>query len=391
MNKKSGVYVAAGVIAATAFMGAVTLVQSNRHPRTDDASVHANYVQFAPEVSGRLDRLAVKDNEYVRKGSLLFTIDARPYEYELQQALADQQLLEKQISDAQRRIAAENSAVDAAHAGLASSQSHLKVVESGISAAHAVVLRAQAAVEAAEAQRSLATSNLRRIEPLLAKQYVTVEQVDEARTKAQIAEQNLRESQAALQQFRVQEEQAKMQHAEARSGMAVSEAHLNQSVHAVDTLDTLIAQRPIKSARVLRAQLDLERCRVVAPFDGYVTNLNISEGEYAKPGASIFTLIDSRNWYVMANYREPDLKHIHPGQHVDLYLMGDTGRKFDGYVESVGFGVTPDDSKMSNGLPQIDHTLNWVHLAARFPVRVKVQNPDPQLFRIGETAISIVR
>jgi len=142
---------------------------------------------------------------------------------------------------------------------------------------------------------------------------------------------------------------------------------------------------------VENAKLDLAHCTVVAPFDGYVTNLNISEGEYAKPGLPVFTLIDTRTWYVVANYRESELKSIAPGKHVDLYLMGNPSRKFDGIVESVGYGVSPDDSNTNNGLPQIDHTLNWVHLAARFPIRIRVQNPDPALFRVGETAISIVR
>ncbi len=281
--------------------------------------------------------------------------------------------------------------MEAANAGLTSSQMHLRVVTNQIAAAHAVVERARAAVETAGAQRTLATNNLRRIEPLLAKQYVTQEQVDEVRTKARIAEQGLLEAQAALQQAQAQEEQAKTQHLEARAGITMSQANLNQSMHAVDTLDSLKAQRPMKAAQVLKAQLDLERCQVVAPFDGYITNLTISEGEYAKPGIPIFTVIDTRNWYVIASYRESDLRFIRPGHHVDLYLMGDPSRRFDGYVESVGFGVTPEDSKLSNGLPDIDHTLNWVHLAARFPVRVKVQNPDPLLFRMGETAISIVR
>jgi multidrug efflux system membrane fusion protein len=85
------------------------------------------------------------------------------------------------------------------------------------------------------------------------------------------------------------------------------------------------------------------------------------------------------------------LKSIRPGKHVDVYVMSNPTRKFDGIVESVGYGVMPDDTRLSNGLPQIEHTLNWVHIAARFPVRVRVQDPDPALFRIGETAISIVR
>ena len=111
--------------------------------------------------------------------------------------------------------------------------------------------------------------------------------------------------------------------------------------------------------------------------------MNISEGAYARPGSDMFTLIDTRTWYVVANYRESKLKDIPIGAHVDLYLMGHPERKFNGYVESVGFGVFPEDGKVSAGLPDIERTLNWVHLSTRFPVRVRVQDPDPNLFRIG--------
>lgn len=185
--------------------------------------------------------------------------------------------------------------------------------------------------------------------------------------------------------------QARYAHEESNISVTASEARLEQSEHAVEILDTLLALRPAKAAKILDAQLNLERCTVKAPFDGYVTNLNISEGEYAKPGVPIFTLIDNRTWYVVSNYRESELKSIRPGKHVDVYVMSQPGKRFDGVVESLGFGVAPDDSRLSNGLPEIEHTLNWVHIAARFPVRIRVQNPDPALFRIGETATTIVR
>ena len=369
----------------------VVLLHLDRQPRTDDASVRANYVQFAPEVSGRLVTLAVKDNAFVHKGDLLFAIDPRQYEYALQQALADQSLLEAQIKDARRRIAAESSAVEAARAGLNGSETQTKVRESSVEAALAAVERAKAAVQSAEAQKELAASNLRRIEPLLAKQYVTPEQVDEARTKARITARSYEEAQSALLQAEANASQARFAHEESKISVTASEARLHQSVHAVEILDTLLAQRPAKAAKVSDARLNLERCSVKSPFDGYVTNLNISEGEYAKPGAPIFTLIDNRTWYVVSNYRESELKTIRPGKHVDVYVMSQPSRRFDGIVESLGFGVAPDDTRLSNGLPDIEHTLNWVHIAARFPVRIRVLNPDPALFRIGETATTIVR
>jgi membrane fusion protein, multidrug efflux system len=70
------------------------------------------------------------------------------------------------------------------------------------------------------------------------------------------------------------------------------------TIHAIDRIETLVSQRPAKAAKVLTARLDLERCRVVAPFDAYVTNMNISEGAYAHPGSPMFTLIDTRNWWI---------------------------------------------------------------------------------------------
>ncbi len=389
--RSRSVQICLGVLAFAIITLGLVLWNLNRYPRTDDASVRANYVQFAPEVSGRLMTLAVKDNAFVHKGDLLFAIDPRQYEYALQQALADQRLLEAQIVDAQRRIAAENSAVGAARAGVSSSQTQTKVRESSVEAASAAVERARAALESAEAQKKLAASNLRRIEPLLAKQYVTPEQVDESRTKSQIADRNYEEAQSALQQALANESQARFAHEESQISVTASRARFEQSVHAVEILDSLLAQRPAKAAKASDAQLNLERCTVKAPFDGYVTNLNISEGEYAKPGVPIFTLIDNRNWWVVSNYRESELKSIRLGKHVDVYVMSQPSKRFDGIVESLGFGVAPDDTRLSNGLPDIEHTLNWVHIAARFPVRIRIQNPDPTLFRIGETATTIVR
>ena len=131
-------------------------MQVNRSPRTDDASVWANYIEIAPEVSGRLVELPVKDNAFVKKGDLLFVIDPRPYEYALQQALSDQQALEEQIIDERRRIAAQNSAVQAAGAAVSTSKTGIQTAGSNIDAARAAVTRAQAAATAAEAQLKLA-------------------------------------------------------------------------------------------------------------------------------------------------------------------------------------------------------------------------------------------
>ena len=382
-----GIAVVVGAVVALLF----AILLTDIHPRTDDASVRANFIGIAPEVSGLLVQLPVKDNAYVKTGDLLFEIDPRPYEYALQQALSDQESLEQQIVDEQRRIAAQRSAVQAAQAGVHQSSTGIKTAGSSVDVAKATIVRAKAAVAAAEAQLKLATNNVNRIEPLLQKQYVTVEQVDQTRTALRVAQGNYDEAQAALTQAEAQETQSVLRQQEADSMAAESQARLGQAIHTVDTLETLKSQRPGKAAKVDSARLDLQRCHVVAPFDAYVTNLNISEGAYAHPGTPMFTLIDTRTRYVIANYRESKLKNIHIGSGVDVYLMGHPDRKFSGVVESIGFGVFPEDGKVADGLPNIDRTLNWVHLSSRFPVRVRILNPDPNLFRIGSTAVTVVR
>jgi len=390
-RRRIGRWVVIGVAMAAALALLLTLYQVNRSPRTDDANVWANYIEVAPQVTGWLVELPIKDDAFVKQGDLLFVIDPRPYEYALQQALSDQKDLEEQIIDERRRIAAQNSAVLAAGAAVTTSRTGIQTAGSNIDAARAAVGRAQAAAVAAAAQLMLDTNDLHRIEPLLQKQYVTVEQVDHANTAVRVSQGRSDEAQAALVQAQAQLAQATLRHEEASSQAAESQAKLAQSIHTIDRVETLESQRPAKAAKVDSARLDLERTRVVAPFDAYVTSLNISVGAYAHPGTPLFTLIDTRAWYVIANYRESKLKNIPIGAHVEVYLLGHPDRRFNGHVESVGFGVLPEDARLANGLPNIERTLNWVHLSARFPVRVRIEDPDPQLFRIGETAVTVVR
>jgi multidrug efflux system membrane fusion protein len=390
-RQQIGRWIFIGVVVAAVLVLLLSIYEVNRSPRTDDASVWANYIEIAPEVSGRLVELPIKDNVFVKKGGLLFVIDPRPYQYALEQASSDQQALEEQIVDERRRIAAQNSAVQAAGAAVSSSKTSIRTAGSNIDGARAAVTRAQASAAAAEAQLKLETNDLHRIEPLLQKQYVTVEQIDQANTAVRVAQGNYDEAQAALLQSQAQLNQALLGKEETNSQAAESEAKLGQAIHTIDRVETLESQRPARAARVESAQLDLERTRVVAPFDAYITSLNISVGAYAHPGTPLFTLIDTRAWYVIADYRESKLKNIPIGAHVEVYLMSHPDRRFNGHVESVGFGVLPEDGQLANGLPNIERTLNWVHLSARFPVRVRVDDPDPQLFRVGETAATVVR
>jgi multidrug resistance efflux pump len=235
-------------------------------PRTDDASVTANIVGIAPRVSGPITQIAVKDNQFVKAGDLLFAIDPTPY---------------------------------------------------------------QDAVDSADAQKINAGADLQRIQALVGAGGTTKEQVDEA-----------------------------------------------------------VAKDKSAAAALSTAKYDLDGCRVVAPFDGYITNLNISEGAYAHAASEEITMIDARNWYVIANYRESLLDHIAVGDGADVYLMSKPGVKYHGVVEGIGRGVVPEEQPQLSGLPNVARELNWVRLAQRFPVRIRLDAPSTDdAVRGGETAI----
>ena len=147
-HRRVGRVIGIGTVLAAVLLLILTLHQTNSQPRTDDANVRANFIQLVAEVDGRVVDLPVKDNQLVKKGDLLFAIDPRPYEYALRQALADQDNLEQKIIDEQRKIAAQNSAVQAAHATLAASIVAISTATSSVDVSKATVSRAQAAAAA---------------------------------------------------------------------------------------------------------------------------------------------------------------------------------------------------------------------------------------------------
>ncbi|EAO2685041.1 multidrug transporter subunit MdtN [Salmonella enterica] len=304
-------------------------------PSTSDAYASADTIDVVPEVSGRIIELAVTDNQQVKKGDLLFRIDPRPYEANLAKAEASLAALDKQIMLTQRNVDAQKFAA---------------------SSVEATVAKARAAAKQAN-------DTLRRTEPLLSEGFVSAEDVDRARTAQRAAEADLN---AVLLQAQ-------------------------QAASAVSGVDALVAQRVAVQADIALTKLHLEMATVRAPFDGRVVSLKTSIGQFASAMKPIFTLIDTRHWYVIANFRETELKAIHAGTPATLRLMSDSGKTFQGKVDSIGFGVLPDDGGMViGGLPRVSRSINWVRVAQRFPVKIMVENPNAELFRIGASAVAIL-
>jgi multidrug efflux system membrane fusion protein len=337
----------------------------------------------------------VQDNAFIKQGELLFEIDPRPYEYALQKAISDASTLEGQIVDQNRTIASQRSAVDAARANTDSAAANVDRAAAAVSVARANVSSEKAALDSASAELLYTTNNYHRIEPLLAKQFVTVDQVDQARTAVTSKEQSVNQHRAQLLLAEAQVQSAQAQYEQAKATVEQSHAQLGQSQHSVLTIDPLTAQREGRASAMRTAQYNLNNCRVYAPFDTRVTNLNISQGAYAHTGQQVFTLIDTRVWWAIANFRETQLHRIKPGMHADVYVLSRPGVRYDGVVDSVGFGVQPDSTLVgtfsSTGLPNVQRSLNWVHLATRFPVRVRISAPESEPFRLSESAVVVIR
>jgi multidrug efflux system membrane fusion protein len=308
----------------------------DRTPRTDDAYVYGDTIDVVPEVSGSIVELPVHENQAVKQGDLLFRIDPRPYQDALTRSKASLVALNRQIELTQRTVNAQ--------------QYNAQSV--------------RAAVERARAAASQASDTLHRMEPLLSHGYVSAEDVDRARTAQRVTQAELSAAQLQAQ----------------------------QATAAVSGVDHLVAQRAVVMAEIATAELNLEYATVRAPFDGRIVSLKTSTGQFASAVKPVFTLIDTCHWYVVANFRETELKGVRTGTPATVYLMSDTGQRFQGAVDSISYGVRPDEGGLAlpGGLPRIQRTLNWVHVSQRFPVKIRVDNPNPELFRLGTSAVAVL-
>jgi multidrug efflux system membrane fusion protein len=390
-----GRIVSISIIAGALITGLLVVGETNRYPRTDDAEVFANFIGIAPQVDGPITQLAVQDNAFIKQGNLLFQIDPRPYEYTLEKARSDLATLEGQIGDQRRTIASQVSAVGAARANTDSAAANVDRAAAAVNEAKATVATAQAALDSANAELLYQSNNFHRIEPLLAKQFVTVDQVDQVRTAVTARQQAVQQQRSQLLLAEAQVQSAQAAYEQAKAAQEESHQQLGQSQHSVLTIDPLTAQREGRAAAIRTAEYNLNNCKVYSPFDARVTNLTISQGAYAHTGQQVFTLIDTRVWWAVANFRETQLHRIVPGMRAYVYVLSRPTIRYDGVVDSVGFGVRPDSTLVgtftSSGLPDVQRSLNWVHLATRFPVRVRINAAETEPFRLSESAVVIIR
>lgn len=144
-------------------------------------------------------------------------------------------------------------------------------------------------------------------------------------------------------------------------------------------------------AALAAAQLNLARTQVRASVDGYVTNLNVHPGDYARVGEAKMALVDQHSYWVYGYFEETKLPRIRIGDPVQMQLM--SGERIDGHVESIARAIYDRDNPASRELvADVNPTFNWVRLAQRVPVRIHIdQVPAGVLLAAGITATVIVQ
>jgi membrane fusion protein, multidrug efflux system len=325
------------VIIAAAIGAAIYVLHREAiRPSTDAASIDADIVHVASAVGGRIIEIPVAENIAIAKGDLLFQIDPVPYEHAVAQAEADLELAEAALAEKKRLISTQMST--------------------------AVVAKEQ--TERATTNLELAKRTVERLRPLAAKGYVPGQQLD----NAQVAQ---RDAETSLQQAREQE---------------------GAAARAIDTEAGAVASVRARKAALAIARRGLENTTVRAFHAGRVVGLTVSSGEMVTPSQTLFTLVNTEEWFAVANFRETDLSAIAVGDCATVYSMIDRQKPVKGVVQGIGSGVL-DTERVSvpRSLPYVERSLNWVKVAQRFPVRIRLENPPESLMRLGATAVVQVK
>ena len=309
-----------------------TLHESTVRPTSNDSSIDADVVHVASEVGGRVIEIPVSENSRVSKGDLLFQIDPVPYRLAVAQAEADLSFAEAQL-DTRRRF---------------------------VSTQRSTAVIARQTTKTAQENHDLSARTLERLRPLAADGFVPKQQLDQA-------EVNARDTATALSQAQVQEAAA---------------------TEAIDNDAAAIAAVNARKAALAIARRHLDDTTVRAKHNGLVAGLAISSGEMVAPSQSLFTLINTDEWFAVANFRETDLSAIAIGDCATVFSMIDRRTAIKGMVQGIGWGVVDQDRvNLPHSVPYVERSLNWVRVAQRFPVRVRLEEPPQQLAHLGATAV----
>ena len=324
--------ISVGIIVLAAALAIYAFHESTVHPTTTDSSIDADIVHVAAAVGGRIIELPVSENARVAAGDLLFQIDPLPYRLAVEQAAADLNIAEAELETRRRVLSTQRSdALIAANQTKNALQNH-----------------------------ELAMRSLERIRPLASKGYVPKQQLDDAQVL---------EKDTATKLTQAQEQEA-------------------AAYRAIDTEAAAEATVLARKAALAIAQRALEDTTVRASHNGLIVSLRVSTGEMVIPSQSLFTLINTDEWFANANFRETELDWIAVGDCATVFSLIDRKVPIKGVVQGIGWGVTDQDViNIPRSVPYVERSMNWVRVAQRFPVRIRIENPPQQLMRLGASAV----
>ncbi len=285
--------------------------RSVNRPWTRDGQVSADIIEITSQVSGQVVKVAVKDNQRVKKGELLFQID--PENYKLK--------------------------VNESEVKLDQSRQEVKSLAAQIKAAEAEIEQRKAQLTYAETERD-------RIFQALKTNAVSQATADQSVASVGTARANLSASLADLE-----------------------EANANLGVDGEENVKIRSAKVDLANAK-----LQLSWTSINAPSDGYVTNLQLRIGDYSVAGSPVIAFVDASSYYVYGFFKETQLLKIKPGNRAVVTLMGYPDLPIEGEVNSIGRAISSSNTSASGDLiPDIAPTFDWVRLAQRIPVRIDLK------------------
>ncbi len=327
------------------------------NPWTRDGQVQAEVIQLATRVSGPIVNLPIIDNQFVKAGELLFEIDPRTFKANLDQARA-------QLDETGDDVKALEKQVEMAKAGVDAAQAATHQAESLIAQTIATIAKHKA--------------NYGREIILLPQGATSEREVEFAKANYEVSVQQKIGAEAGLRQ-------AKADLAESQGSMAEAEAQLGAIGKSNPQVRAAVAT-------VRQAELDLEFTKVLAPVDGYITNLKLRKGSQAVANQPALALVDVNSYWIDGYFKENTIANIHAGDRAVVTLMTYKKTPIEGRVESIGWGIAQDDgSTGSDLLPSINPTFEWIRLAQRVPVKIHLTDvPKHIKLRVGTTCSVLV-